>query len=258
MMSSGTNLVMTVIGFAVSTMFIVFVCTRLICARIQLNASRRSFARAHRSDLSILERGLHGLEPVIFANFPTKKYGDNFFSSGENNHSKSCAPNELTYILSVFFFPRVNLVLCSGCGVCAVCLADYHKEDTLRILPSCGHFFHAACIDIWLHQHSTCPVCRVSLRELTERKRFMQPLFSSAIRAQHTIQPANLNTHHSSNSHRLSSTPRDGQRMQPSQDGCRHSERAGVEDRQSNPILNDDRQITKKSGNKEMESPSNA
>ncbi|XP_027111372.1 RING-H2 finger protein ATL38 [Coffea arabica] len=227
MMSSGTNLVMTVIGFAVSTMFIVFVCTRLICARIQLNASRRSFARAHRSDLSILERGLHGLEPVIFANFPTKKYGDNFFSSGENNQ-------------------------------CTVCLADYHKEDTLRILPSCGHFFHAACIDIWLHQHSTCPVCRVSLRELTERKRFMQPLFSSAIRAQHTIQPANLNTHHSSNSHRLSSTPRESQRMQPSQDGCRHSERAGVEDRQSNPILNDDRQITKKSGNKEMESPSNA
>lgn len=226
-MSSGTNLVMTVIGFAVSTMFIVFVCTRLICARIQLNASSRSFARAHRSDLSILERGLHGLEPVIFANFPTKKYGDNFFSSGENNQ-------------------------------CAVCLADYHKEDTLRILPSCGHFFHATCIDIWLHQHSTCPVCRVSLRELPERKRFMQPLFSSAIRAQHTIQPANLNTHHSSNSHRLSSTPHESQRMQPSQDRRRHSERAGVEDRQSNPILDDDCQITKKSGNKEMESPSNA
>lgn len=54
MISSGTNLVMTVIGFAVSTMFIVFVCTRLICARIQLNARRRSFAYASRSDLSIV------------------------------------------------------------------------------------------------------------------------------------------------------------------------------------------------------------
>ncbi|PKH67485.1 hypothetical protein CRG98_050158, partial [Punica granatum] len=54
MMSNGINLVMTVIGFAVSTMFIVFVCTRLICARIQLSASRRSFPLASRSDLSIV------------------------------------------------------------------------------------------------------------------------------------------------------------------------------------------------------------
>ena len=54
MTSSGTNLVMTVIGFTVSTMFIVFVCTRLICARIQLISSRRSFAISSRSDLSMV------------------------------------------------------------------------------------------------------------------------------------------------------------------------------------------------------------
>lgn len=54
MMSSGINLVMTVIGFAVSIMFIVFVCTRLICARIQMSASRRSLNGATRSDLSIV------------------------------------------------------------------------------------------------------------------------------------------------------------------------------------------------------------
>lgn len=53
-MSTGLNLVMTVIGFAVSTMFIVFVCTRLICARIQLRASRRAFPTASRSDLSVV------------------------------------------------------------------------------------------------------------------------------------------------------------------------------------------------------------
>ncbi|XP_038989267.1 uncharacterized protein LOC103719848 isoform X2 [Phoenix dactylifera] len=84
MMSTGLNLVMTVIGFAVSTMFIVFVCTRLICARIQLRASRRAFPTASRSDLSVLERGIHGLEPVIVASFPTKKFGDQYFSSGQD------------------------------------------------------------------------------------------------------------------------------------------------------------------------------
>ena len=68
-------------------------------------------------------------------------------------------------------------------GRCTVCLADYHSEDLLRILPYCGHSFHVNCIDIWLHQHSTCPVCRLSLREVQDKKRTMQPLFSSAIRA---------------------------------------------------------------------------
>ncbi|KGN46024.1 RING-H2 finger protein ATL8 [Cucumis sativus] len=152
MMSSGVNLVMTVIGFTVSTLFIVFVCTRLVCARIHLNASRRSFPIASRSDLSGLERGLHGVEPMVVANFPTKKYSDDYFSSMQN-------------------------------AQCTVCLADYHSEDLLRILPYCGHSFHVNCIDIWLHQHSTCPVCRLSLREVQDKKRTMQPLFSSAIRA---------------------------------------------------------------------------
>lgn len=162
-MSGGVNLVMTVIGFAVSTMFIVYVCTRLLCARIQLHASRRAFARASRSNFSILERGLHGIEPVIVANFPTKKYSDAFTPSCET-------------------------------AQCTVCLCDYHKEDILRILPPCGHFFHASCIDIWLHQHCTCPVCRISLRDLPEKKRFMQPVFSSAIRFQHGMQSTGVSS----------------------------------------------------------------
>ncbi|KAG6402207.1 hypothetical protein SASPL_139082 [Salvia splendens] len=162
MISSGINLVMTVIGFTVSTLFIVFVCTRLICARIQLNASRRSFARASGSDFSILERGLHGIKPLVVANFPTRKYQDLCLTSKEN-------------------------------AQCSICLSEYHGEDSLRFLPLCGHSFHAACIDIWLQQHSTCPVCRVSLRELPEKKWFMQPMFSSAVRSQ---QPVNAHYCH--------------------------------------------------------------
>ncbi|GMI83342.1 hypothetical protein HRI_002003500 [Hibiscus trionum] len=152
MISGGTNLVMTVIGFTVSIMFIVFICTRLICARIQLSASRRSLAVSSRSDLSTLERGIHGLEPVVVANFPMKNFCEECFSANKD-------------------------------AQCAVCLSEYRCEDTLRILPYCGHSFHVTCIDIWLQQHSTCPVCRISLREFTEKKRSMQPLFSSATRS---------------------------------------------------------------------------
>ncbi|KAK8956907.1 RING-H2 finger protein ATL67 [Platanthera zijinensis] len=145
MISSGLNLVMTVIGFAVSTMFIVFVCTRLICARIQLRASTRSFAG---SDLSIMERGIHGLEPVVVSSFPTK-YVDQF-TYGQDTK-------------------------------CAVCLSDYQEKDLLRVLPYCGHAYHASCIDKWLKHHWTCPVCRISLRESPDSRKKAQPTQSASI-----------------------------------------------------------------------------
>ncbi|OMP00262.1 hypothetical protein CCACVL1_03428 [Corchorus capsularis] len=35
-----------------------------------------------------LERGLHGLEPVVVANFPTKKFSDECFSAAEDAHNE--------------------------------------------------------------------------------------------------------------------------------------------------------------------------
>ncbi|OAY40719.1 RING-H2 finger protein ATL70 [Manihot esculenta] len=45
---------------------------------------------------------------------------------------------------------------------CSICLADYKNTDMLRLLPDCGHLFHLKCVDPWLRQHPTCPVCRTS------------------------------------------------------------------------------------------------
>lgn len=227
MMSSGINLVMTVIGFAVSTMFIVFVCTRLVCARIQLNASRRSFPIASRSDLSILERGLHGLEPVIAANFPTKKYSDEFFSSTED-------------------------------AQCTVCLAEYHEEDILRILPYCGHSFHVTCIDIWLQQRATCPVCRVSLREFPERKCLMQPMFSPAVRSNYSMESFGAHSYHCLlTGHGFSSRTHENRGMDPIQEEHLASEGDAAEAGESISPLTEGNQISKDSGNKHVESPSN-
>jgi hypothetical protein len=47
--------------------------------------------------------------------------------------------------------------------LCAVCLADYQNNEKLQQLPICSHAFHKECIDQWLVNHSTCPICRVSL-----------------------------------------------------------------------------------------------
>ncbi|XP_020186561.1 RING-H2 finger protein ATL80-like [Aegilops tauschii subsp. strangulata] len=46
---------------------------------------------------------------------------------------------------------------------CAICLAEFAPGDEVRVLPTCGHGFHAACVDVWLLSNSTCPSCRRAL-----------------------------------------------------------------------------------------------
>ncbi|KAK9033021.1 hypothetical protein V6N11_018060 [Hibiscus sabdariffa] len=46
---------------------------------------------------------------------------------------------------------------------CSVCLGDYQAEDKLQQIPACGHTFHMDCIDHWLANHTTCPLCRLSV-----------------------------------------------------------------------------------------------
>eukprot|EP00249_Psilotum_nudum_P017489 c26346_g1_i4 orf=374-1459(-) len=45
---------------------------------------------------------------------------------------------------------------------CAVCLCEFLIHEKGRVLPKCHHCFHIECIDMWLHSHSTCPLCRTS------------------------------------------------------------------------------------------------
>lgn len=42
---------------------------------------------------------------------------------------------------------------------CAVCIEAYRINDVLRTLP-CKHEFHKNCIDPWLLEHHTCPLCK--------------------------------------------------------------------------------------------------
>lgn len=45
---------------------------------------------------------------------------------------------------------------------CAVCIEGYRPNDVVRILP-CRHVFHKHCVDPWLQEHRTCPMCKMNI-----------------------------------------------------------------------------------------------
>ncbi|XP_062219192.1 putative RING-H2 finger protein ATL69 [Phragmites australis] len=142
----GMNMVTTVMAFSVSAFFVLFVFTRLLCARLHLRvATTADHAAGDAFVVSTyhVEHGISGLEPSVVTSFPTFKLGD--------------GPQR----------PPLQE------SQCTVCLEEYEAKDVVRVLPACGHTFHVLCIDAWLRQHPTCPVCRASLRT---KKRGATPL----------------------------------------------------------------------------------
>ncbi|GCB64003.1 hypothetical protein scyTo_0009754 [Scyliorhinus torazame] len=48
--------------------------------------------------------------------------------------------------------------------VCAICLEEFAEGQDVRII-SCFHEFHKECVDPWLLQHRTCPLCMYNIIE---------------------------------------------------------------------------------------------
>ncbi|XP_073040862.1 RING-H2 finger protein ATL7-like isoform X1 [Primulina eburnea] len=138
MLGSGTNLITTIVGFSMSATFIIFVCTRMICRRLRRMEQQQTFEIDSRIDLELQEHGGNYHAPVVIDAIPTMKFNREAFSSMED-------------------------------AQCTICLAEYEEKEVLRIMPKCGHTFHLSCIDTWLRKQLTCPICRLSVDESSER-----------------------------------------------------------------------------------------
>ncbi|EFP08383.1 hypothetical protein GCK72_011762 [Caenorhabditis remanei] len=68
----------------------------------------------------------------------------------------NAARKALTRIPTMTITPGMNQELQSDC---AVCLDPYQLQDVIRLLP-CKHIYHKSCIDPWLLEHRTCPMCK--------------------------------------------------------------------------------------------------
>ncbi|KAL3343957.1 hypothetical protein AABB24_027472 [Solanum stoloniferum] len=66
---------------------------------------------------------------------------------------------------------------------CSVCLSEVCEGEKARLLPKCNHGFHVDCIDMWFQSHSTCPLCRNPVSDMSSTKSTIVESNSGAIRA---------------------------------------------------------------------------
>ena len=61
-------------------------------------------------------------------------------------------------------------------GRCPICLGSYDKSEEdplLRKVNNCGHTMHESCLQTWLATNSSCPLCKVPIREEVVGKKKM-------------------------------------------------------------------------------------
>jgi hypothetical protein len=45
---------------------------------------------------------------------------------------------------------------------CVICMEDFESQENVKLL-ACGHLFHSDCVNKWLLEKSTCPMCNTSI-----------------------------------------------------------------------------------------------
>ncbi|CAK7325667.1 unnamed protein product [Dovyalis caffra] len=73
--------------------------------------------------------------------------------------TQSSVENSTAQLIPAYKYEK-GMGLVGDDGTCAICLSEFEEDEELRTLPVCSHSYHVECIDMWLHSHTNCPMCR--------------------------------------------------------------------------------------------------
>jgi len=83
----------------------------------------------------------------------------------ESNPQSNAAPPASEGALANLERKKMDSDMLAGVGgsvECTVCIDEIKIAEEVVYLP-CKHWFHEACVVMWLREHNTCPICRSSI-----------------------------------------------------------------------------------------------
>ncbi|CAM1511158.1 Fc.00g086710.m01.CDS01 [Cosmosporella sp. VM-42] len=84
----------------------------------------------------------------------------------EANPQSNAAPPATAEALKTLERKTVDkaMIGTDGPTECSICIDELKEGETAVYLP-CKHFFHEACVVLWLQEHNTCPICRTPIEK---------------------------------------------------------------------------------------------
>ncbi|KAM7415391.1 hypothetical protein PAMA_019967 [Pampus argenteus] len=98
--------------------------------------------------------------------FPDNVQGNDYEALLELEERQGAVVSKKLTLREIQRFPTKSFQCASSGGntQCQICFCDYTDGEKLRMLP-CFHDYHVQCIDRWLKENITCPICRVNLAD---------------------------------------------------------------------------------------------
>uniref|UniRef100_A0A8D1TG38 RING-type E3 ubiquitin transferase n=1 Tax=Sus scrofa TaxID=9823 RepID=A0A8D1TG38_PIG len=125
-----------------------------------------SEARSLSSGLSETRQESRQMTPIIFDesdSWPSLDLDQFFLLNDDYLYQATGLTKEQIDNLAVRSFSKYDVL-----KACSICITEYTEGNKIRILP-CSHEFHIHCIDRWLAENSTCPICRGEIVDSRER-----------------------------------------------------------------------------------------
>ncbi|KAJ4820705.1 RING-H2 finger protein ATL2 [Rhynchospora pubera] len=108
----------------------------------------------------------------FFWNRDKQSVGAEAFGDSMSTNSSPCSSPRASRVQEndLSFLPKFVHTATDGEAKkeCAVCITEFVDGQIGRLLPACGHKFHRECVDTWFMKHSTCPICRMIVKENKE------------------------------------------------------------------------------------------
>lgn len=67
---------------------------------------------------------------------------------------------------------NLNFISTRGCH----CFIQIKAPEEMAIIQDCGHTWHEKCLGKWLSNNSTCPLCRITVTEISTINRGIEPI----------------------------------------------------------------------------------